>query len=114
MDKELNTKTRESDIIYERLQNEENDIKALKHFGDLLRAQRMENFEETWLRIFEYKYPIEWDSKCGKYIIDTDEFGVLDYFPKCNKLLIRKENKWVKPALRWLIKNLLQKTLTCF
>ena len=46
-----------------------------------------------------------------KFTIDTDaqeeKFGVIDYFPKANKVLIRKDNKWIKPGLKWIITNLL-------
>jgi hypothetical protein len=33
----------------------------------------------------------------------TADFGVIDYFIKSNKLLIRKENKWITDGLQWLI-----------
>jgi hypothetical protein len=34
------------------------------------------------------------------------EYGVVDYFPKANKVLIRKENSWKPHGLKWMLDNL--------
>lgn len=42
-----------------------------------------------------------------KFTITTTNFGVIDIFPKANRLLIRKDNKWYSKATQWIIDNLL-------
>ena len=45
----------------------------------------------------------------GKIEINTDEFGIVDFFPKANKVLRRNINKWVHPGLKWIKDNLIHK-----
>lgn len=42
----------------------------------------------------------------GKYTINTSEYGIIDIFPKSNKLLIRRLNKWISGAEKWIITNI--------
>ena len=43
----------------------------------------------------------------GKVTIYPTKFGIVDFYPKSNKILIRKENKWITGGLRWIISSLL-------
>lgn len=93
---------------YKELGNqEESDSKALGYYTKSLREGRLENFQQVYLPLLLKKgYEIAEDNH--KYTIDTyDKYGILDFFPKANKLLIRKDNDWKKPGLQWIIKNLL-------
>lgn len=85
-------------------QAEENDIKSFGFFVKSLREKRSEKFEEDWLPLLELRYPLTESSY--KYTIDTQDFGKIDFFPKANKILIRKEDRWIKPGLKWIIENL--------
>lgn len=85
-------------------QQEDNDIKSFALQCKALREKRSEKFVEDWLPVFKERFPIQENNH--KYTIETQQYGILDYFPKSNKLLIRKRNKWVKPGLKWLINNL--------
>ena len=42
-----------------------------------------------------------------KVSIVVDSFGIVAYYPKSNRLLIQKDNKWVNDGLNWIIENLL-------
>jgi hypothetical protein len=90
---------------------EENDLKALGIYNKSLREKRLERFETHILDLERQGYEIVENNH--KYTIDTDtqevKFGIIDYFPKANKVLIRKDNRWIKPGLNWILKNLLNK-----
>lgn len=97
---------KESDKLTQQASQEENDSKAFGLYTKALRENRKESFEEKWLNELAKEYRVEIPSE-GKYIIRTERLGVLEFYPKANKILIRKENKWIKPGLKWIIKNLL-------
>ena len=89
--------------LREQLATEENDFKALGLGKQLIREERSERFEETWLPKLEAKCNVKHDAQIGRYTFELKGYGVMDFYPKANKLLIRKLNKWKKPALKWLI-----------
>ena len=93
-----------SQELTNRVAEEDNDLVALGLLTKVLREKRSEKFNEDWLPILEQMYPIS--NANHKYTIETQEYDILDYFPKANKLLIRKENTWIKPGLKWIINNL--------
>ena len=96
-----------SEELHKQANEEDNDLKALGLYTKSLREGRLENFQQVYLPLLLKKgYEVAEDNY--KYTIDTyDEYGILDFFPKANKLLIRKDNKWKKPGLQFIIKNLL-------
>ena len=96
---------KQSEVLLSASQNEDNDIKAFALQCKALREARSEKFIEDWLPLLSKRYPIELRNN-GSYSITTERFGIIDYFPKANKLLIRKEGAWVKPGLRWIVKYL--------
>ena len=98
---------KKSESIKELAIFEDNDLVALGLLCKVLRERRSERFVEDWLKPLQLIYPITL-RKNGSYSITTCEHGIIDYWPKVNKLLIRKDNQWVKPGLHWLIKNLLK------
>lgn len=99
-----------SEELKQQAQTEDNDFKALGLFNEQLRESRLENWEDFWKdKILSSTHVTRYEEviASGKFIIETDEHGTLDFFPKANKLQIRRGNKWVKPGLSWLIKELL-------
>lgn len=88
-------------------EQEENDFKALSLYNKSLREGRLERFQQSFLPVLLKKgYEVAEDNH--KYTIETnDMFGVIDFFPKKNNLLIRKDNKWIKSGLTWIIEHLL-------
>ena len=97
---------KKSEELKQQMAEEDNDIKAFGIGSKVIREQRSERFEDKWLSILISLYDVLYDNN-GKYTIKSDSHGVLDYFPKANKLLIRNKNKWVKPGLKWITKNLI-------
>lgn len=95
---------KESEKLTNQANESDNDFVSFGLLTKALRESRSERFIEDWLPLLKKKYSIT--EVNHKYTIITDKFGILDYFPKANNLLIRKENKWKKPGLRWMIKNL--------
>lgn len=87
-------------------QKEDNDLTSLGLMCKALREKRSEKFLEDWLPVLKEIYPIVENN--SKYTITTQDYGVLDYFPKANKILIRQKNKWIKPGLKWIITNLIK------
>jgi hypothetical protein len=71
-----------------------------------VRKERYENFVSNHLDLIAFKFDVEYYKHSHRYTIYNTKFGDLDYYPKANKVLIRKENKWIKPGLNWLYKNL--------
>lgn len=72
---------------------------------------RLEKFKEEFLPLLNKWYDVVYQPDHHKYTIDTDtqtnKYGVIDYFPKANKVLIRRTNKWIKSGLDWINKKLL-------
>jgi len=69
-----------------------------------IRLNLVETFETHILPQLEAKYDV-FKGKNSNYIIDS-ELGVIEYFPKSQRLLIRAENKWLSNGLNWLKINL--------
>lgn len=66
--------------------------------------------DPKWLKDLKQSYKIidiTHEIGKGKYIINTDEFGIVDFFIKANKVLIRKDNDWIHPGLSWIVDNLI-------
>jgi hypothetical protein len=83
----------------------ESDIKYLGAANKIMREERIERFEEEWLPLLKEKATVHYSELLNRYWIENKKMGVIDFYPKANKILIRKENRWVKPGLQWLIKN---------
>ncbi len=100
---------KKSEELRKASQQEDNDFKAMQLLNKSLRENRLERFQDYIIPLQQKGYDIVEDN--FKYTIDTDTqsimYGIIDYFPKANKLLIRQQNKWIKPGLVWINKNLL-------
>jgi len=99
---ELNKRTEKLRIEAEQT---DNDLAALGKYTKVLRAERKEKFEEIWLEKLQKQTEVTKRDN-GSYTFDS-KYGVIDFFPKANKLLIRKQNKWKKPALKFIVHNIL-------
>lgn len=99
---------KESEKLKDKARKEDNDLKSLGIYSQALRAQRKEKFEDTWLEKLEETHEVTKRSN-GSYTFDS-EFGIIDFFPKANKLLIRDKNQWKKPGLRFIVNKIINKT----
>lgn len=99
---------KESEKLKIEAQQEDNDFRAMGKMKKAIRQQRLERFEDYIPKLEAREIKVyEFDG--AKHTLDTqtDEFGIVDFFPKANKVLIRKKNKWEEHGLKWLVKNLL-------
>lgn len=96
-----------SEEIKKQIETEDHDLKIVGLYTKILREERFENFENYKEKLLELNYNISEFEAQGKFTIEPTEFGIVDFYPKSNKVLIRKENKWIKGGLRWIIVNLL-------
>ena len=74
----------------------------------IIGAERVEQFEFRWLPKIKAKFPVD-NSIEYRFTIDTDTHGKIDFYPKGNKVLIRKTNTWKKPGMKWIHNHLLMK-----
>lgn len=86
---------------------EENDLKAMRLLNNAMREEREKKFIDIFYSKLNELYIVHKRDN-GSYSILTEEYDIIDFFPKANKLLIRKANKWIKPGLKWIVKNLLK------
>ena len=96
---------KKSEQLRKEAQSIESDIAYLGAANKIMREERKERFEEEWLPLLREKTAVEYYFIPNNYTMKHNNFGIIDYYPKANKVLIRKQNKWVKPGLQWLIKN---------
>ena len=82
---------------------EMHDLAVLKEHTKALRTKRKENFESRWLGKLKKQTKVTKRSN-GSYTFNS-KYGIIDFYPKANKLLIRKQSKWVQPALKFIISN---------
>ena len=96
-----------SDELKKQAESEENDLKAMGLYTKVIREERTERFEKYKEQLLKAGFNItEYESQ-GKFTIDPTEFGIIDYYPKSNKVLIRKTNTWLPAGLRWIIASFL-------
>lgn len=84
--------------------NEENGIKAWSYHFQSRRAERDEFFLEILPKLRTQTDITE--NKNGSFLFVVEPFGKCDLYPKSNKILIRKENKWKRNGLQFLVKKL--------
>lgn len=101
---------KESEILREAATSSEiNDFQAMSLLNKSLRESRSERWQEIIPELERSGYDVIHDDN-HKYTIDTDsqqvKYGIVDYYPKANKVLIRKQNNWIKPGLAWIKRNL--------
>jgi hypothetical protein len=102
---------KESDRIQaeiDNLKDDDNDFKYLNLSTKLIRAKRAEKFDKYIHRLREKGFEVIEIGYQGKITIQPTNYGIIDYYPKANKILIRMKNKWVTGGLQWIIKNLLK------
>ena len=96
---------KESERLRIKAEQTDNDLAALGKYTKALKAERKEKVEETWIEKLQEQTEVTKRDN-GSYTFDS-KYGIIDFFPKANKLLIRKQNKWKKPALKFIVRNIL-------
>ena len=99
-----------SQQMKEDVDKEENDLSYMGKMKKVFRQERVERFEDVLPQLLKSVKVIDithYEAQ-GKYMITTDtKFGIVDYYPKANKILIRKDNDWILGGMTWLYKNLI-------
>lgn len=103
---------KKSEQLRQEAESEKNDLKALGIYTKVLKEKRAERFESYKEKLIQAGYDITEYVSQGKFTIEPTNFGIVDYYPKSNKILIRKQNKWIERGLRWIIANLLKEQNT--
>lgn len=98
---------KKSEELREQAAKADNDLAAMGLYNKALREERVEKFGAWYDKLLRSDKVISISEQGGKFTINTDKYGIIDYFPKANKLLIRKENEWKEKGLNWIINNLL-------
>lgn len=84
------------------------DFRAFREYQREIREEKYTKFcSKTLPRLKESSKVIHIEGSIDKFTITTTDFGIIDVFPKANRLLIRKDNKWHSRAVHWIINNLL-------
>jgi hypothetical protein len=83
----------------------DSDIAYLAAANKIMREERKERFEDKWLQLLLAKTNVCHNKEMERYEIWHQKFRTIDFYPKSNKVLIRKDNKWCTNGLNWLIKN---------
>ena len=99
---------KKSEELKKKAQQEENDIIAHSIYTDILREERKERFDKKYLNKLKEIVDVE-ERDNGSYTFESSTYGIVDFFPKANKLLIRTPGRWIKPAVKWIIKNIINK-----
>jgi hypothetical protein len=87
---------------------QDSDYTYMKLKSKSMREARLEKFEDGYSELLEKQNCIIIPFNGTKIVIDTQsKHGVIDYFPKANKLLIRSKNKWHEQGLKWINSNLI-------
>ena len=95
-------------MLRKEAQSEDNDLKSLGIYTKVIREERSERFEEYKEELLSLGFNLTEHEIQGKVTIEPTKFGIIDYYPKANKVLIRKENRWITGGLSWIISNLLK------
>lgn len=89
---------------------QENNSPSGSKFNKELKQVRLDYFEEELKENLISNDCIIAPFDGSKIVIDTqsNKYGILDFFPKANKVLIRKENYWKEAGLKWIKDNLIK------
>lgn len=71
------------------------------------RQKRFKKFGKYKDKLISAGYTVTFFEQQSKFSIEPSGFGVIDYYPKANRLLFRKENRWISDGLNWIYANLL-------
>ena len=84
------------------------DFRAFREYQRKIRENKYDKFcLKTLPKLQECDKVIHIERSVDKFTITTTNFGIIDIFPKANRLLVRKDNRWHSGAVRWIINNLL-------
>lgn len=95
---------KESQKLKQEADKLDNDFAYMAAMRKVKRQERVEVFEDYLKKLKNIKSITFLNSDLiqGKHTFNTDKYGIIDYYPKADRLLIRKTNKWYHHGLNWL------------
>lgn len=72
----------------------------------ILKRVRHERFVERYLPKLEERMEVSFIEDSCLYVFDMPPYGVVEFYPKPNKMYIRKLDTWLKPALTLIVTEL--------
>lgn len=64
-------------------------------------------FEKVVLQYLGLEYDVKKRDN-GSYTLEHEKYGIIDIYPKKQRLLFRRSNKWYDNAFDWINKKLLK------
>lgn len=72
------------------------------------RQNRMQRFlDDMILRLHKSEEVLSVDMNDAYCVIESKKFGKVHIYPKANRVLICKQNKWISGVMNWINQNLL-------
>lgn len=85
---------------------EDNDAKAFALYAEANREQRSETFEKHAERLTKKGYIVVYYKGQEKYTVRPTKHGIIDYYPKTDRLILRTTGKWLNSGFKWILNNL--------
>lgn len=83
-------------------------FRDVKEYQKKVREDKYGRFcSKTLPKLLESKKITSVEKFLDKFIIITNNFGIIDMFPKADRLLIRKNNEWHSGATEWILDNII-------
>ena len=74
-----------------------------------IREKRSKQAEEWIPTLRENLISMEFNEQSNCYALEDRVHGRINYFPKANKIYLYRRDKWIKPGLKWLISNVINR-----
>ncbi len=103
---------KKSEHLKKEADEQDSDLAYLGKMVKVFRERNLEHFEDNgYIPLLEYNDCIVHPFDGSKFTINTqtDKFGIIDFYPKANRVLIRKKNHWESHGLKWLKNNIITK-----
>ena len=82
-----------------------------KEYGEFLEERRSDNYtrfrKELLPRLKNSQEVLSIEEQNYSFILTTKKWGVVDIFPKANKVRVRRLNRWTNGVQGWAQRNLL-------
>lgn len=78
-------------------------------YEDIFRRRTRKSRYDQWVNNYMPRIALFYDvsEHCnGSWTIHTENYGLIDYYPKSDKLLIRSGNKWKDDGMKFLKQKL--------
>jgi hypothetical protein len=78
----------------------ERDSNFIKINKKIIKEERIEKFEEIWLPLLKIKTDVKVNLLYSKFTLESDEHGIIKFYPKSNKIHIQNTKETIQPGLQ--------------